>query len=199
MATSGTAGTSAAACATCATRSTGAGGVSVLGQGPDTKLADYNGVYRFPLNGQQVSRQHRLGRRRHLVQPGVHRRAARRQRLRRRQPRARCRTSRPTAATSRSPTCSASPPTRASATATATRATTSVTAELIYHRRRQRHLRRPLLRRHHRQHLRRAGGRLHHVGAYLLMPHVNVVNRFYSAVPDISNQGYGLTAGHPQR
>ena len=31
-------------------------------------------------------------------------------------------------------------------------------------------------------------------GAYLLMPHVNVVNRFYSAVPDLSNQGYGLTA-----
>ena len=32
-------------------------------------------------------------------------------------------------------------------------------------------------------------------GAYLLMPHANVVNRYYSAVPDISNQGYGLTAG----
>jgi len=32
-------------------------------------------------------------------------------------------------------------------------------------------------------------------GAYLLMPHANVVNRYYSAVPDLSNQGYGLTAG----
>jgi hypothetical protein len=32
-------------------------------------------------------------------------------------------------------------------------------------------------------------------GAYLLMPHANVVNRFYSAVSDLSNQGYGLTAG----
>jgi hypothetical protein len=27
------------------------------------------------------------------------------------------------------------------------------------------------------------------------MPHSNVVNRYYSAVPDLSNQGYGLTAG----
>lgn len=32
-------------------------------------------------------------------------------------------------------------------------------------------------------------------GAYLLMPHSNVVNRFYSAVSDLSNQGYGLSAG----
>ncbi|HEX6834962.1 MAG TPA: hypothetical protein VF334_00240 [Polyangia bacterium] len=32
-------------------------------------------------------------------------------------------------------------------------------------------------------------------GSYLLMPHSNVVNRYYSAVPDLSNQGYGLTAG----
>lgn len=32
-------------------------------------------------------------------------------------------------------------------------------------------------------------------GAYLLLPHSNVVNRYYSAVPDLSNQGYGLTAG----
>jgi hypothetical protein len=31
-------------------------------------------------------------------------------------------------------------------------------------------------------------------GAYLLMPHATVVNRFYAAVPDISNAGYGLTA-----
>jgi hypothetical protein len=31
-------------------------------------------------------------------------------------------------------------------------------------------------------------------GAYLLLPHSNVVNRYYSAVPDISNQGYGLFA-----
>jgi hypothetical protein len=31
--------------------SSGAGGVSVLGQGPDSPLADYNGVFRFPLNG----------------------------------------------------------------------------------------------------------------------------------------------------
>ncbi|MGZ3442533.1 MAG: hypothetical protein ACXVDD_23590, partial [Polyangia bacterium] len=33
--------------------SSGAGGVSVLGQGPDSTLADYNGVFRFPLNGQK--------------------------------------------------------------------------------------------------------------------------------------------------
>jgi hypothetical protein len=31
-------------------------------------------------------------------------------------------------------------------------------------------------------------------GAYLLMPHATVVNRFYAAVPDISNAGYGITA-----
>ena len=56
-----------------------------------------------------------------------------------------------------------------------------------------------LQRRHHRQHLRRARRRLHHSGAYLLMPHANVVNRYYSAVPDLSNQGYGLIAGTRQR
>jgi hypothetical protein len=33
--------------------SSGAGGVSVLGQGPDSPLADYNGVFRFPLMGAQ--------------------------------------------------------------------------------------------------------------------------------------------------
>src|SRR6478672_6780535 len=33
----------------------GAGGVSVLGQGPDSSLADYNGVFRFPLNGQKYN------------------------------------------------------------------------------------------------------------------------------------------------
>ena len=32
-------------------------------------------------------------------------------------------------------------------------------------------------------------------GAYLLLPHANVVNRFYAAVSDISNNGLGLTAG----
>jgi len=32
-------------------------------------------------------------------------------------------------------------------------------------------------------------------GAYLLMPHSNVVNRLSTAVFDISNVGYGLTAG----
>lgn len=32
-------------------------------------------------------------------------------------------------------------------------------------------------------------------GTYLLLPHSNVVNRFYAAVFDLSNQGYGLTAG----
>jgi hypothetical protein len=32
-------------------------------------------------------------------------------------------------------------------------------------------------------------------GAYLLMPHANVVNRYYAAVLDISNAGYGITAG----
>jgi hypothetical protein len=31
-------------------------------------------------------------------------------------------------------------------------------------------------------------------GAYLLLPHANVVNRFYSAVSDISNMGFGMTA-----
>ena len=31
-------------------------------------------------------------------------------------------------------------------------------------------------------------------GAYLLFPHVNVVNRFYGAVTDLSNQGYGVSA-----
>ncbi len=31
-------------------------------------------------------------------------------------------------------------------------------------------------------------------GTYLLMPHANVVNRFYAAALDISNGGYGLTA-----
>src|SRR5262249_33598587 len=31
--------------------SSGAGGVSVLGQGPDSTLADYNGAFRFPLLG----------------------------------------------------------------------------------------------------------------------------------------------------
>ncbi len=30
-------------------------------------------------------------------------------------------------------------------------------------------------------------------GTYLLFPHSNVVNRYYSAVPDLSNQGYGVT------
>lgn len=32
-------------------------------------------------------------------------------------------------------------------------------------------------------------------GTYLLMPHANVVNRFYAAALDLSNAGYGLTAG----
>lgn len=32
-------------------------------------------------------------------------------------------------------------------------------------------------------------------GAYLLLPHLTVVNRFYAAVSDISNMGFGLTAG----
>jgi hypothetical protein len=31
-------------------------------------------------------------------------------------------------------------------------------------------------------------------GAYLLLPHANVVNRFYAAVSDISNVGFGMTA-----
>ncbi|HLL55455.1 MAG TPA: hypothetical protein VK447_17990, partial [Myxococcaceae bacterium] len=31
-------------------------------------------------------------------------------------------------------------------------------------------------------------------GTYLLMPHINVVNRLTAAVADISNQGFGLTA-----
>lgn len=31
-------------------------------------------------------------------------------------------------------------------------------------------------------------------GAYLLMPHANVVNRYYAAVADISNAGFGLMA-----
>lgn len=32
-------------------------------------------------------------------------------------------------------------------------------------------------------------------GSYILFPHGNVVNRFVSAVPDISNNGYGLIGG----
>ncbi|MCB9297856.1 MAG: hypothetical protein H6559_32715 [Lewinellaceae bacterium] len=32
-------------------------------------------------------------------------------------------------------------------------------------------------------------------GAYLLFPHANVVNRYVAAVTDLSNLGYGLTAG----
>ncbi len=32
-------------------------------------------------------------------------------------------------------------------------------------------------------------------GSYLLLPHANVVNRFYAAVLDLSNAGFGLTAG----
>jgi hypothetical protein len=32
-------------------------------------------------------------------------------------------------------------------------------------------------------------------GAYLLMPHATVVNRYYAAVSDISNAGFGVTAG----
>ena len=32
-------------------------------------------------------------------------------------------------------------------------------------------------------------------GTYLLMPHPTVVNRLYGAVSDISNMGFGLTAG----
>jgi len=32
-------------------------------------------------------------------------------------------------------------------------------------------------------------------GAYLLFPHGNVVNRYISAVPDLSNMGYGLIGG----
>ncbi len=32
-------------------------------------------------------------------------------------------------------------------------------------------------------------------GSYLIFPHANVVNRYVSAVPDLSNMGYGVTGG----
>jgi hypothetical protein len=40
-----------------------------------------------------------------------------------------------------------------------------------------------------------AGGHLRHrIGPYLLFPDAQVVNRYYSAVHDISNMGYGTSA-----
>ncbi|MEM9454830.1 MAG: hypothetical protein AAGF11_11670 [Myxococcota bacterium] len=40
------------------------------------------------------------------------------------------------------------------------------------------------------------GGLMASHGAYLLMPHTNVVNRFYAAVTDPSNVGFGLLSGN---
>ncbi|MCX4244965.1 hypothetical protein [Paraliomyxa miuraensis] len=39
------------------------------------------------------------------------------------------------------------------------------------------------------------GGLLSSSGTYLLMPHAFVVNRYYAAVTDLSNMGFGMTAG----
>ena len=175
--------------------SSGAGGVSVLGQGPARPLADYNGVFRFPLGQQYHANIVWLGAR-PLVQPRVHRRPLRRLGA---SPSASfgagARCSSPTVAAPRPPTCSASPPTRALGYRYGASRNDVVTAEIIYTTGDANGI---------------SDGRYTGVitgntwgapaalftssGAYLLLPHANVVNRFYSAVFDLSNQGYGLTA-----
>ena len=175
--------------------SSGAGGVSVLGQGPDSTLADYNGVFRFPLNGQKYHANLAWVGRRQLVQPRVHRRPLRRQRVRRRQPRA---GRRPAADDGQLRQGRRRARPRADARVGFRYGNTRndiVTAEIIYSTGDANGI---------------SDGRYSGVitgntygapggvfttsGAYLLMPHSNVVNRYYSAVPDLSNQGYGLTA-----
>ena len=175
--------------------SSGAGGVSVLGQGPDSTLADYNGVFRFPLNGQKYHANlawvglntsynpefgagrfggsafavASLGRVDVLQQNGSYGKAA-----------------------------------DVLGVALDARAgwrygnskNDVVVGEVIYSSGDSNGI---------------TDGRYSGVitgntygapagvfttsGAYLLMPHSNVVNRYYSAVPDLSNQGYGLLAG----
>ncbi|MGZ3406095.1 MAG: hypothetical protein ACXVAN_06590 [Polyangia bacterium] len=174
--------------------SSGAGGVSVLGQGPDSTLADYNGVFRFPLNGQKYhanlawlgvnssyNPEFTAGRfggsafavaslgRIDVIQPDGHYAKA-------------------------ADVLGLAIDARAGYRYGNSR-NDVVTAEVIYTTGDSNGI---------------ADGRYSGVitgntygapagvfttsGAYLLMPHANVVNRYYSAVPDLSNQGYGLTA-----
>jgi hypothetical protein len=175
--------------------SSGAGGVSVLGQGPDSTLADYNGVFRFPLNGQKYhanlawlglnssyNPEFTAGRfgasafavaslgRVDILQPnGSYAKVA--------------------------DVLGLALDARAGYRYGNSR-NDVVTGEVIYTTGDSNGI---------------SDGRYSGVitgntygapagvftssGAYLLMPHANVVNRFYSAVSDLSNQGYGLTAG----
>jgi hypothetical protein len=175
--------------------SSGAGGVSVLGQGPDSTLADYNGVFRFPLNGQKYHA--------NLAWVGLNS------------------SYNPELTAGRfggSMFAVASLGQISVLDATSGRfakaadvlglaldarggfrygnsRNDAVTAEVIYSTGDANGI---------------SDGRYTGVitgntygapagvfttsGAYLLMPHSNVVNRYYSAVPDLSNQGYGLTA-----
>ncbi|HWE28606.1 MAG TPA: hypothetical protein VHB97_11420 [Polyangia bacterium] len=175
--------------------SSGAGGVSVLGQGPDSTLADYNGVFRFPLNGQKYHANlawvgidtsynpeftagrfggsafavASLGRVDVLQQDGSYAKVA--------------------------DVLGLALDARVGFRYGNTR-NDIITGEVIYTTGDANGI---------------SDGRYSGVitgntygapagvfttsGAYLLMPHANVVNRYYSAVPDISNQGYGLTAG----
>lgn len=175
--------------------SSGAGGVSVLGQGPDSTLADYNGAFRFPLNGQKYhanlawvgldssyNPEFTAGRfggsafavaslgRVDVLQPsGDYAKAA--------------------------DVLGLALDARVGYRYGNTR-DDIVTAEVIYTTGDANSI---------------SDGRYSGVitgntygapagvfttsGAYLLMPHANVVNRYYSAVPDLSNQGYGLSAG----
>ena len=175
--------------------SAGAGGVSVLGQGPDSTLADYNGAFRFPLNGQKYHADlawvgldtsynseftagrfggsafavASLGKLDVLQQDGRYAKAA--------------------------DVLGLALDARAGFRYGNSR-NDVITGEVIYTTGDPNGI---------------ADGRYSGVitgntygapagvfttsGAYLLMPHSNVVNRYYSAVPDLSNQGYGLTAG----
>ena len=174
--------------------SSGAGGVSVLGQGPDSTLADYNGVFRFPLNGQKYHANlawvgidtsynpeftagrfggsafavASLGRVDLLQMDGSYAKVA--------------------------DVLGLALDARAGYRYGNSR-NDVVTGEVIYSTGDANGI---------------ADGRYSGVitgntygapagvfttsGAYLLMPHANVVNRYYSAVPDLSNQGYGVTA-----
>ncbi|HEY2743390.1 MAG TPA: hypothetical protein VGL86_02150 [Polyangia bacterium] len=174
--------------------SAGAGGVSVLGQGPDSTLADYNGVFRFPLNGVKYHANFAwlgvdssynpeftagrfggsmfavasLGQVSTLQPTGTYTKVA--------------------------DVLGIAADARVGFRYGNTR-NDIVTAELIYSSGDANGI---------------SDGRYTGVitgntygapggvfttsGAYLLMPHSNVVNRYYSAVPDLSNQGYGLTA-----
>ncbi|HXU69993.1 MAG TPA: hypothetical protein VN947_11725 [Polyangia bacterium] len=174
--------------------SSGAGGVSVLGQGPDSTLADYNGVFRFPLNGQKYHA--------NLAWVGVDSSY---------NPEFTAgRFGGSAFAVASLGSVSVLQPSGAYAKAADVLGLAAdarvgfrygntrndiVTAELIYSTGDANGI---------------TDGRYSGVitgntygapagvfttsGAYLLMPHANVVNRYYSAVPDLSNQGYGLTA-----